>query len=102
MRDYCAGHHGLAGAGRGHEQAEVVREQVVDGGLLDGDEVDGDSELLGCARRPQVAGLDLAARLVDEAHRNVEQAARQNQVVIEGLVIGGDDGFFWTYRNLSK
>lgn len=34
-RDDGAGHHGLAGAGRGHQQPEVVWNQVVDRGLLD-------------------------------------------------------------------
>ena len=66
MSDQRAGHHGLAGSGRGDQHAELMVDEGVEGSPLLGIELCGEPEILRFAGGLFVVELKATARLFDE------------------------------------
>lgn len=90
-RDDCTRHHCLARARWGDQQTEVVTAQVVDRGLLSRRELSGERHLVRFADGAFVGDVGFASRLADDRGSCLEEATGEDEVVIEGLVVGGDD-----------
>ena len=87
LRDQCAGDDRLARAGWRDEDAELVPGQGVACGLLLRFELSGEAEGVRSSRVAFVAEFQAAAGLFDQCGEPVEQAAGQDQVSGEGLVV---------------
>lgn len=88
-----AGHHGLAGAGWGHEKPQLVGDQGLHCIALLRPEIEGGREIQRISADSLIVHLDLAAGLLDESRRRVVQAAWQDEVIVERFVVGGNDAW---------
>ena len=89
--DDCAGDDGLAGTGWRDQHAEVVTGQGVVRCVLVGIEARGEFEGLWLPIATGVGEVEVAAGLGDEIAEALEQAAGQDQVPGEGLVIAAQE-----------